>query len=126
MFSLLVSVCGAGIDLLFGAASKWMLQQRKRVVGQTQHACDVFCGDLEGRCTQYDRGFAELLVDNAVVQTARRTRTSVAVGGDQYVAVCRQACDYTVFCWCAGVAFEYHIGKHFALIMQTEKLSSFQ
>ena len=103
-----------------------MLQQRKRVVGQTKHACDVFCGDLEGRCTQYDRGFAELLVDNAVMQTARRTRTSVAVGGDQYVAACRQAFDYTVLCWRAGVGFEHHIAKQFTLIMQAEKLSSFQ
>ena len=68
---MLISVCCAAFNLLLGTTAQRMLQERERIVWQTEHAGDGSCGNLKRCCAQYHCGLAKLFVDDAVMQTAR-------------------------------------------------------
>lgn len=103
-----------------------MLQQRERIVGQAEHARYVFRSDLKRCGAQHHSGFTELFVNNAVMQTARRTGSSVAIGRDHKITACCQRGDDAILRWCTGVGLEHHVVDYFALIVETEKFRRLQ
>ena len=103
-----------------------MLQQRERIVGQAEHARYVFRSDLKRCGAQHHCGFTELFVNNAVMQTARRTGSSVAIGRDHKITARCQRGDDAILRWCTGVGLEHHVVDYFALIVETEKFRRLQ
>ena len=64
-----------------------MIKQREGVVRQAHHPGNIFSGNLKGDRAQDDRSLAALFEGDAVMQTARRTTTSVAGRCDQEITL---------------------------------------
>ena len=62
-----------------------MLDHQKRIVRQAKHSGNIARRHLKRVCTENDCGLAELFEANAVMQTARRARASVAKSCDQEI-----------------------------------------
>ena len=103
-----------------------MLRQRERIVGQAEHARYVFRSDLKRCGAQHHSGFAKLFVNNAVMQTARRTGSSVAIGRDHKITARCQRGDDAILRWSTGIGLEHHVVDYFALVVETEKFRRLQ
>ena len=68
---LLISVGSSIIELLIRAATERMLQHGKWIIRDAHYACDIFSSDLERFGAKNSGGFAELLIRNPIMQTAR-------------------------------------------------------
>ena len=67
------------------AAPNRMLQHQERIRRQPHDAGDIARRHLERFSAQHHRPLAKLLETNAVMQTARRARASIAKAGDQKI-----------------------------------------
>ena len=93
------------LDLRRGATANRVLHQEEGIVGQAQHARDVFRCHLKRFGTEYQGALAKLLEGNAVMQTARRTGPSIAQAGDQEIRLRRGVAKCFRWSRRAGVGF---------------------
>ena len=67
------------------AAADRMLHHQKRIIRQPHNSCDVSGRHLERFGAQNQRPFPKLFKADAVMQTARRARASIAEPGNQKI-----------------------------------------
>ena len=81
-----------------------MFDNHERVVLEAHHSGNVPGCYLEGFSTNDNGAFAELFEADAVMQTARRTASSVAEARNQEIDVCSSRIQRFNRCWRTGVA----------------------
>ena len=74
-------------DFQPGATTDRVFDHNEGVVGQAQHAGDVFYRHLERFGADHHRALAQLFEADAVMQTARGTAASIAYAGDQKIDI---------------------------------------